>query len=429
MAPLFALAACLPQETGVPLDRPLFPTGLALANDHLLVVSSDFDLAKNEGALLAADLATVRAQLPPAGVDLVTDAFGAGVVLPPLGDRPVVTAGGERAYVATRGSNRVVVLDVAADGTITCGTTETVGEGAAAAGAPRCGGNANALQLAADDPFDTVLLGETRDADGVLLRVDAMATLLSSRDVVFFSDDTTRAGAERVQIDRSLDLGEQIGGVRSAVLRPAAFGSDAVVIAAVELARDIDLVGARIVLFQPTADTDLRSFDVTLATGSLGLRDVLLVTGADGDNDALLAALRSPDALARFEIDEAGALPSVRLVGLSSTCREPQALARATVPTAAGAVFRVLLTCHEGDVIEVIDPLTLRTTDAVRFAGRGPYDVVVNDAVDPVEVYVSFFLDGSIGVLRFLVGDDGEPHLTLDGRLGEALPRLEDGRE
>lgn len=427
------LVACVQEEPGVPLDHPLFPTGLAVANDRLLVVSSDFNLANNEGALLSAELATVRAAVAPSGADEVVagaDAYVAGAVLPPLGDRPVLTSGGERVYLPTRGTNRVVVLDVAPDGALSCGAADLVTVGAAA-GAPRCGGNSNALQLTANDPFEVVVLDETREGDA-LVRVDAMAMLLSSPEVVFFSDDTRRDGAARVQRDATLDLGTAIGGVRSAVLRPAVAGSDRVVIAATDLSRDASLLGARILLFQPSADSEIRSFDVTLATGSLSMRDVLLVPGEDGDDDALLAVLHDPDALARFEIDDAGAVPNLRLSALSSTCRAPQSLARAIIPSAAGTIDRVLLTCRDGNVVEAIDPLTLRTTDAVRFLGRGPYDVVVNDAVDAVEVYVSFFLDGSIGVLRFLEGDaagDGAPHLVADGRIGEALPRPEDGRE
>ena len=42
---------------------------------------------------------------------------------------------------------------------------------------------------------------------------------------------------------------------------------------------------------------------------------------------------------------------------------------------------------------------------------------------------VSFFLDNSIGVLRFLADEGGEAHLVADGRIGKAVPRPEDGRE
>ena len=419
------VGGCVPDDGGLPLDQPLFPTGLAVAADRLLVVSSDFDLANNQGALLAAELAVVRAAVAPAGAAEVVpgvDAYKAAAVLPPLGDRPVLTSGGERVYVPTRSTNRVVVLDIGADGALSCGDVVEKN------GAPLCGESKNALQLTANDPFDTVILQETSEG-GALVRVDAMQTLLSSPEALFFSDDTRRAGSLRVQLDDTKNLGAAIGGVRSAVLRPAVAGSDAVVIAAADLSREASLIGARLLLFAPLATSDIRSFDVTLATGSLSMRDILLVPGQNGENDALIAVLRDPDALARFEIEEAGAVPDVRMSALTPTCRAPQSLALATLPSLAGTVDRVLVTCREGDVVQAVDPLTLRTTDAVRFLGRGPYDVAVNGAVDPVEVYVSFFLDNSIGVLRFLADEGGEAHLVADGRIGKAVPRPEDGRE
>ena len=123
----FVGAACPQEVPGVPLDRPLFPMGMAVARDRLLVVSSDFNLAVGEGALLAADLVAVRAATAPDGAnDVASGAYVDAVVLPPFGDRPVVTSGGERVYVPTGGVNRVVVLDVAADGTLSCPETPTV---------------------------------------------------------------------------------------------------------------------------------------------------------------------------------------------------------------------------------------------------------------------------------------------------------------
>src|SRR5688500_1656502 len=113
--------ACVQPDPGVPLDEPVFPTGMAVAGDRLLVVSSDFEQDHDEGALLSADLQAVReATAESGGDDVVEGAYDKAAVLPSFGDRPVVTSGAERAYVPTGETNRVVVFDVGADGELTC---------------------------------------------------------------------------------------------------------------------------------------------------------------------------------------------------------------------------------------------------------------------------------------------------------------------
>lgn len=457
---VFAPGACVQEEPGTPLDRPLFPTGMAVARERLLVVSSDFNLAVREGALLAADLQAVRAATAADGAnDIASGTYVDAVVLPPFGDRPVVTSGGERVYVPTGGVNRVVVLDIAADGTLSCPETPTEEDNRVRAReVQRCGESTSAMQLPANDPFDVLITNETPPVDDrladpnnplPLLRVDGIITMKSSPSVFFFSDDSRRdggQGADRLQVTSSIELPEIFGGLQSAVLRPAKNGTDAVVIAAAGLSRDLGLFGARLVLFSPEAgafggdgagESELKAFDVTLATGSLSMRDLVLVPGDDDDSDALVVILRNPDALARFEIDDVGGLPDLRLSAVATTCEGPTSLARATLTgaaapaTATGDVERVLVTCHDGNVVDAVDPFTLRTTDAVRFEGRGPYDVVVHQAPSPspdgegdLEVYVSFFLDGSVGTMRFADG-----RLQPTGRIGAADPRPEDGRE
>lgn len=441
--------ACVQPDPGVPLDEPVFPTGMAVAGDRLLVVSSDFNLAEEEGALLSADLQAVREGTAESGADdVVEGAFVDAAVLPSFGDRPVVTSGAERVYVPTGETNRVVAFDIGADGSLTCPEGPVDDDKVRPQPVAVCGRNTSAMQLPANDPFDVLILEESppfeeRVVAGEeplpLVRVDGLITMKSSPFVFFFNDDTRREEASRLQVTSSLELPEIFGGIRSAVLRPAKNGTDPVVIAAADLSRDLQLFGARLALFFPETGAldeggELKTFDVTLVTGSLSMRDVVIVPGDDEDSDALVVVLREPDGLARFAIDDVGGLPDLRLTAVASTCKGPTALARATLTgdaaPASGDVERLVLACHEGDVIEAIDPFTLRTTDAVRFTGRGPYDAVVHQAPDEgegegaLEVFVSFFLDGSIGTLRFV---DGK--LEPTGRIGAADPRPEDGRE
>ena len=46
-----AVMSCVPPSSGVPLDRPVYPTGLAVhpGGERLVVVSSAFDLAYDDG--------------------------------------------------------------------------------------------------------------------------------------------------------------------------------------------------------------------------------------------------------------------------------------------------------------------------------------------------------------------------------------------
>lgn len=417
--------ACLPPEEEVPLDEPVFPTGLAIAGDNLLVVSSNFDLRFRDGALLVGDLTTVREESREGDASVVVEgAYDNAALLAPFGEKPAVTSGGERAYVPTRRANVINAVDISPDGALECGGVDGA--------TPRCQ-EPFALQLQDNDPFDIVILGEQRE-DGVLVRTDALVANLASPRLVLFSDDVRREGAERMRIEGSVDLGEDVAGVRSALLRPAVAGTDPVIIAGADIAPAGGSRGAILAVLQPRTGSPVERFDVTDATGALSLREVVLVPGDDGDNDALIVALRGistsgPEALARFEIDDDGGLPSLRLSTLASSCVQPTSLAYARIPTAGGEeVDRVLVTCQTSEAVEAVDPVTLQPTDAVRFAGRGPYDVVVSTAVDPPEAYVSFFLDNSIGILH-LVDDEGEPRLVFRGRIGEQAPQPETGRE
>ncbi len=414
-----ALVACAPGGDVLPVDGPRFPTGLAVTPDgnHLLVVSSNYDLAFADGALLVADLQKVRKETRNATAKtVVTGAYTASAFLPAFGDAPVVSTDGSRVWVPSRGENVLSSLDLTSAGVLSCGT--------GASTSPRCGVSPRVLALPQNDPFTMVLLSESTSAGGALLRAEGFITCLSSPDVFMFADDAGESGARRMQLTGAIHLGDGVLGVRSALVRPQNANADARAIAAVELDPAAAVVGALLVTFAPRGAADVRVFDVTGETGAQAVRDMVLVPGGPGENDALIVALRVPDALARFELDDSDGTPVPHLAGLAPTCRTPTSLA--VVEPVPGQT-RVLVTCQDSDAVEMVDPLTLVATDAVRFAGRGPYDVVVNAAVTPPEAYVSFFLDNSIGVLS--VERDGAPHLTLRGRIGAATTRPEDGRE
>lgn len=414
-----AVMSCVPPSSGVPLDRPVYPTGLAVhpGGERLVVVSSAFDLAYDDGALLLADLAAVRAGLAATTAEdrrdaVVEGAYVKAARLPPFGDRPTLTSGGERLLVSTRGNNLVSSADLDADGGFSCSSTDDDGT-------PRCGTSPQALQVPESDPFDVLVLDEATE-DGVLTRVDGLVTLLSSPTVYFFHDDRERSGASAMQQTGTLMLGEAVHGVRSAALRTR--NGVTHVVAAVDTASLVS-AGALLVLFEPRVDAVPTAYDVTTAMGAAALRDLLVVPGAGAEPDAVIVATRAPDAVARFEIDDLPGGPALRLAGVAESCAMPTGLALST----HGGVARVLLTCQLGGTIEALDPRTLAVTDVVRFAGRNPYDVAVNP-VQP-EAFVSFFLDDTIGVLSLVDSDGATPRMTLQGRIGTPTPKPEDGRE
>ena len=430
---LLALAAALPPVVFVggcidaagnpaPVDAPAWPTGLALdpAGDRLVVVGSNFDLAYDGGALLLADLDKARDGLGNED-DVVDDAYVSSVPLPSFGDAPVVDATGRHVLVTTRGGNLLHEVGLSGDG-LSCGD----------AGCDRA---PHALQLVGNDPFDVVLLAQSVDTDGALTSARALVTHLSSNVAELVHLDPSKDDEKRLRVESApIYLGDDVFGARSAVFVPGTTGADDRVFALVERRVDGLLAGCDLAVVDvPGVDRGLDAAivrtDLTDLTGALSGGDVVVVEDATRGAGAVavVAVLRSPDAVARFAVDDRSG--TVTLTHLDETCRRPTGLAAVAVDgdgdPATPATSRVLLTCQDSETVEALDPVDLSVTDAVRFYGRGPYDVVV-DTVHQ-QAFVSFFQDDSIGVLG-LVGD-GAVRLTPLGRIGAARPAPEDGRE
>jgi hypothetical protein len=437
-----ALAGCIGVAGNpAPVDRAVFPTGLALdpAGDRLVVVSSNFDLAYDDGAVLLVDLAKVRAAAsatPAPNVTapvVVTDAVVDAVALPSFGDAPVIDRTGRHVLLTTRGGNLLHELVLGTDG-LSCDAAGDGGEDVQDGDGPPCASPPHALQLASNDPFDVVLLEQTVSADGALTGARALVTHLSSATAELVRLDPGRVDEARLRVERApVVFGDDVFGVRSAVFVPAVSGHPDRVVALLERRLERTIVGCDLAVFAvPAADRGdavvISRTDVTALTGALTGRDLVVVgDGAAGGSLAAIVALRSPDAVARFALDDV--VGSFTLTHIDGTCRKPTGLATAVVdvdgdPATAGTP-RVLLTCQDGQVVESLDPLDLSVTDAVRFLGRSPYDVVVDEVHQ--QAFVSFFLDGSVGVLSLVSG--GRAQLTPVARIGSALPRPEDGRE
>lgn len=412
----------------VPLDGPVFPMGLALSADgnRLLVGSSNFDFAYDSGAVLLADVTTIRDELSASAdpAKVVASPWGAGIRAPEFADRLTFTADGQTALFTTRDGNLLHTIEVG-DNAIACGDVDV------------CNTGTHVLQLAGNDPFDITLLND----DGVVAR--GLVSHLDDPNMELFQLDRAAAG-ERIVVEHVIDLtldNATTTGVRSTVLLPAAAGHDDLIFAAVEREDTGVLVGvdvARIVVPRVGDSTapDVVRQDVTAMVGSRTMRDMVLVHDDVTGGDALIGILQggtfstggatTGDGLVRFAIDPID--QHLTLTTIAPTCRQPVALAEAKIDVDDDDVAdasRVLVACHGSNEVASVDPLTLQMREVSRFYGRGPYDVVV-DAVHQL-AYVSFFLDNSVGVFQLVT--DGEVSLTPIGRLGAALPRPEDGRE
>lgn len=404
-----ALVACGFAGNPPPSDRAIFPTGLALHPDgnHLVVVSSDFDLRFDSGAVSVVDLAAARPNL--SGIDaVVEDGFVSQVTVPPFGDRPVFDSAGEHLFLTTRGENQLNEIDF------------DVGSGTLSCGAPECGVAPFVAQLVTNDPFDIALIDD--------LGTRGIVTHLSSNEAEVFNFSPQEPGAQRLRVEaQTIVFSEGTSGVRGSAFRPASVANDAAqVFVALEQRLDTVLIGTQLGVFAVPAvnrgsDVEVNAIDITAAMGSFSARSIALVPDILGPVGAVavVVALRTPDALARFAYDDADG--TFRLTAVSETCKEPTNFAF-VADGIGGVPARLLLTCQGSEVVQALDPLTLDVRDSVRFFGRSPYDIVIDE--EHAEAFVSFFLDNSIGVLSLLDG-----HVTPKGRIGSALPPPQDGRE
>ncbi len=411
-----------PANTGsdVPLDQPSFPTGMALHTTEraLVVVSSNYDLRYNTGALLVADLDKVAAMLadaPDPDIAVVDDAYDSAVLFPSFGNRPVITDDGGHMLTAIREDNLLAeVLIDAAGGSLdlSCGVDAEPGQAA-----PLCGQTPYAAALPGNDPFDLVLYEQTPTL------ISGVAALLRSPDLVFFFLRPERTGDDRIRLFRKT-VGDDIIGTRAAVGLP---GDRPLVLASADRIRlSSTRTAALIYWFDPAAgdDTVIRRFDLYAETGAESARAL----AASPDGDALFVLTRAPDAVVRLDLVRDGNDLDISLGGVGPSCREPIAARTIRQTNARGEVVdRLLVTCFSSDTVMALDPYTLSVTDQVADFGRGPYDIVVDDAGPTPVVYVSNFLDNSVSVLD-LVDDEGEVRLAPKGRIGLPAPPPEDGR-
>jgi len=120
---VLAAAACTPVERPpAPLDRFTFPTGLTLADGHLLVVSSNFDLTYEDDK--GGTVMSIDTDASIAGSMAVTSAvripsFGGEIAVARKAACPALAS--DQALVPNRLSGELFRLGLGADGGLSCG--------------------------------------------------------------------------------------------------------------------------------------------------------------------------------------------------------------------------------------------------------------------------------------------------------------------
>lgn len=429
---LFALG-CAQSFPGLetPLDRPNYPTGLALepAGDRLAVISSNSDLGYARGALLIADLTALDAFLAnetstPASMSdapILTTPYQEGIYLPSFGGKPTFSANGENLFVATREENQLHQVGVAESGApvLQCAASATNADGAG-----DCGGSSDRnLSIPGNDPYSVALL---RDEDNT---VEGLVSSLLSTDLVLFRydvDDNRLRQRETFALNALVPLDtHEAKGVRALTVVRENDESAATAFALVELSAlsngdpAVELWWFSLDALPPN---QVQKLSLTELTGARSAMDLAWVPS----QNALLVLLREPDSIARFELSAPLPDAQPKLSALREICDEPVTVRVADLPLGVGRTPPMgYVTCYGEHAIVSVDALTLRTLSALRFAGYGPFDLVLQAEHEPPRAFVSFFLDDSIGVLDLV--RDGTAGLYPRARLGNARPQPERG--
>jgi hypothetical protein len=422
---LLPLAGCFGAgDNPPPKNQPVFPTGVAVdrQGELLAVVSSNYDLRYQSGALLIADLNRVDTLPADSGDDdpVITDAYVAHTALSSFADRPVFSADGQTVMVSSRGDNTVHAIRV------NRGATPSLECAADALGcrAPY------ALPLAFNDPYDTVLLRQPNDEQSpAVTTTRAVVSHLVGNRMEFLSLDVASTPPVLALEPRgALSLEVEVAAIRSiarsATTRTLYLGLEKRTLVTNAATPPVELG----ILAEPAigsaADAVVTRVQLGAQTGALSMRDMVVVPGRNGREEAIVALLRRPDGLVRLPLGGDGQPARLPVLSdVAEVCRTPTGMVLAQ-PNDNRAFL--IVTCVSG-TIAVVDADTLQTVDVIQFWGRQPYAAAVRPraADDEADVYVSFFLDDSVGVMRLL----GDGRLIRRGRIGTPTPRPEDGRE
>jgi hypothetical protein len=430
-ASALALAsACTPVALpAAPLDRFHYPTGLALAGGHLLVVSSNFDLSYEDdvgGSVLSVD--------PQAWLD-GSPGFAGGLNIPSFGG-PMLVADATacqldqtEALVASRLSGELYRIRVASDGGLSCGDGCAVPLADPGEGDPM----AVAVSCVADRP-KRAFVGWRRGRLGT--QCDPSA--LSSDVCAIVSEVRLDVPGSRVNTGPILYNGGTIQALHyDATTDLLFFATTGSRVGWVDLSSGC-VLGSR------TSECTKQSLDLSIVARGAAARNVTLSTPVDGRPRRLYALVRLLDptsAAAGIEVQLGGALIVLELEASSTGSLGAQVVR--TVPLTTGVSDVLVLPPRAGrrdllaitavddgeiwfydDEVGAVTGVIGRGPDGVPVVGRGPFALAAEERPGAgVRLYVTAFNDSVVTVLDLTDLDDPDPltdppGVAVVGRIG-----------
>lgn len=390
-----------------PVDRVVFPTGLALhpTEPVLFVASSNFDDLYSTGAVLAARLDWLVANLA------IRDHYNGAVENPWTGAARVpsfgqflrVSADGNHLFHVTRQQSILVDMDVAVDGDevrLGCGSSSDTA-------VADCTQGSHTFGLSRVDPYGLAV--ERRGNEGYRAYVGrATSGWVSAVDI-----RPGRPGSERTQLAWEKNLGDTQRGTNMTIL-PAAGGQPPFLLATGHEVDGTNLNIGRLWALNlwRAPDDDTQSANLLEGAGTIDTRG--LVFNAAHTRAYVVSKL--PPALLELDVSRrADGSPRMSVMRMTPLGKDPSLITMYEPP---GGQALILAASFRDNLLMAVDVDTFTEMGVLRDIGKGPFDV----AVDPAHglAFVSCFSDDTVAVVA-LPRAAGELRFHVAARLG--IPR------
>lgn len=398
------LTAC-PDDSAagnIPLDRTFFPTGMAQNGNFLALSSSNFSLRYQQGALLSIDLLKVDAALAAEGRELGESVVSSSIHIPSFSAYPLVV---NEKFLVFAARSEAKLLQV-----------------------PFLGGDLGASTV--DIPLDFApyyIESFVRPADGHTIIFTAG---LDSEKIVVIDLDEAR-------IINSHSLSALVK-PEKAPIRPSKKTQKVAVRGLKIAASPLPLLNRPPLLFigcdhfdeEEVRFIDAKSarllwipVDDNLMSGAINLAIVKQIDFAkkhigreihgfafSPDQQEIYLLFHSQDSLVRINFNNHPDKSDEVFLGVTGTCHYP-----IDITVSEDLVYVACFT----EAVTAYDRRTLAEKYVNRDFGRGPVKLLFDNRAGISRLYVSYFLDGTIGIL--------DPELTPIGRIFKAIPENMDG--
>lgn len=370
---------------GSPVTTLHYPTGLALhpTQPILFIASSNFDLNYSGGAVMAANVDYLLAQLELHGSisDPIKDPFQAAVRVPSIGGPLLLTPDGSSLFHVTRQKNVIVQLDIQATEdsvSMDCGTGDAL---------PLCDSGDHVYQVSQVDPYGLTM--EKLDD-----RWRLYVSMLRNGHILGVDYFPNLAGPQRLVQAFDLDMGDANRGGSLDIL-PSSGGR-----APYLFATGRDLPGNSLQLgvirnfslWDNPLSTPILSMDFFAQVGSVDVR------GLTFSKDATRAYVVSKIPGALLEVDvtrRPDGTPRGTVLRMVPLGKEPSVITTYEPPQGPRLL---LVASFKDNHLLAVDMDTLQVFGAVRDVCASPYDIVVDERHG--YAFVSCFNEDTVAVIR-----------------------------